>query len=142
MSYGPALTAFLFSFPSLPSFAACHFSIPSYLILSPPPPPPFSPAYLTESELSLQELTADSDHLISTLVQCLANPPDPDGDLTLDSHLEQFDKLCASVLLLLGSIGSNKEEIRCKVASEREMMRSLAHALGADDGRVKMAATR
>lgn len=79
---------------------------------------------------------------MSTLIQSLANPPDPDSDLILDSHLEQFDELSASIFLLLGSLASNKEEIRCKVTSEREMMKRLSRALSTDHLEVKLAAMR
>ncbi len=111
------------------------FLLPSLL------PFPF-PASLTEQELFLQELAADSDHLISSLVQCLATPPDPCSDLILDSDLEAFEQLCAAIFLLLGSVAANKEEIRYKVISERHMMKSLAKALASEDKQVSEAAAR
>ena len=99
-------------------------------------------AYLTETELSLQELAADSDHLVSSLVSCLATPPDPDSDLVLDSDLQQFDQFSASVFLLLSSLAANKEEIRYRVTSRKQLMECLARALSSDNKHVKLAALR
>ena len=90
----------------------------------------------------LQELAADSDHLISSLVYCLTTPPDPNSDLVLESHLEEFDRLSAAIFLLLASLASSKEEIRYKVTSERHMMKSLAKALSSEDAHVTEAAAR
>lgn len=75
-------------------------------------------------------------------MRCLATPPDLDSDLIMDCHLERFAELCVGIFLLLGSLAANKEEIRCKVSSEREMMKSLAKALSSDNLQVKMAASR
>ena len=75
-------------------------------------------------------------------MQCLATPPDPCSDLILDSHLDEFDRLSAAIYLLLGSLASNKEEIRYKVISERHMMKSLAKSLGSKDTQVMEAAAR
>lgn len=99
-------------------------------------------AYLTETELPLQELAADSDHLVSSLAHCLATPPDPNSDLVLEYHLQQFDHFSASVFLLLGSLATNKEEIRYRITSEKHMMKSLAKALSSDNVPVKLAALR
>lgn len=99
-------------------------------------------AHLTESELSLQELAANSAHLIPSLVQCLSQPPDPTSDYTTDSLLLEFEQLCGGILQLLASLASSKEEIRCKVSGEGGMMGCLATALAAGNMEVKVAAAR
>lgn len=101
----------------------------------------YFPAYLTEAELSLQELAADSDHLVPTLVDYLCSPPDPSSDLVLQHHLDQFDRFNESAYLLLASLSSKKEEIRCKVTSEN-MMKTLFRALCGTNAAVKVAAVR
>ena len=54
----------------------------------------FSIAYLTVEDESLQELAANSDKLIATLVECLDDRPNEDEDLVQERHFEMFDTLC------------------------------------------------
>lgn len=42
----------------------------------------------------LQELAANSDKLIATLVECLDDRPKEDEDLVQERHFEMFDTLC------------------------------------------------
>ena len=101
-----------------------------------------SAAYLSETELCLQELAADSDHLVSSLVRCVATPPDLNNDLVLDCHVQQFEGLCAAIFLLLGSLASNKEEIRCRISTQPQLMPTLAKALHSENFPLKIAASR
>ena len=57
---------------------------------SPPPPPP---AFLTSDSVDLQELAANSDRLISTLVGYLGNHPDESDELVEERHMLAFDRL-------------------------------------------------
>ena len=99
-------------------------------------------AYLIETDLSLQELTADSDHLVSSVVQSLGSPPDPEDDLVLETQLREFEVFSGSALLLLSSLASNKEEIRCRISSQACMMKSLAKALSSPNMALKLPALR
>ena len=99
-------------------------------------------AYLTQVNSELQQLAADSDHLISSLVEYLSNRPDENDDLVQERHFEVFDSLCESVFLSLASLAMNREEIRIKIISERNMLKALSQALNGDNVDVKIAAVR
>ena len=65
--------------------------IPPFL---PPPPPLFiSSAFLTQDTAELQELAANSDRLISTLVSYLGNQPDESDELVEEKQIVTFDLL-------------------------------------------------
>ena len=50
-------------------------------------------AFLTSDSIDLQELAANSDHLITTLVGYLGNRPDESDELVEEKHLMAFDRL-------------------------------------------------
>ena len=49
--------------------------------------------YLTRDSVELQELAANSDRLISTLVEYLHNRPDENDDLVQDKDFQLYDQL-------------------------------------------------
>ena len=99
-------------------------------------------AYLIQPNHELQLLAADSDKLIATLVEYLQDHPDENDDLIQEKHLIQFDRLRESVFQALASLGSNREEIRLKIVSERNMLKSLSEGLNGDNVNVKITAMR
>lgn len=103
-------------------------------------PPPS--AYLIQPYHELQLLAADSDRLITTLVEYLQEQPDENDDLIQEKHLIQFDRLRESVFQALASLGSNREEIRLKIVSESNMMKSLSECLNGDNVNIKISAMR
>ncbi len=100
------------------------------------------PAYLIQPYRELQLLAADSDRLITTLVEYLRDRPDENDDLIQEKHLNQFDRLRESVFLALAGLGSNREEIRLKIVSERNMLRSLSEGLSGENVNIKITAMR
>ena len=78
---------------------------------------------------------------MSTLVEYLATPPDPNSDLC-EHHMEEFVRLSEAVLLVLASLASHREEIRYKISSGKHMVKSLCRALDDDDTPLKVAAIR
>ena len=99
-------------------------------------------AYLIQPYRELQLLAADSDRLITTLVEYLQDRPDENDDLIQEKHLNQFDRLRESVFLALAGLGSNREEIRLKIVSERNMLKSLSEGLSGDNVNIKITAMR
>ena len=99
-------------------------------------------AYLIQPYRELQLLAADSDRLITTLVEYLQDRPDENDDLVQEKHLNQFDRLRESVFLALAGLGSNREEIRLKIVSERNMLKSLSEGLNGDNVNIKITAMR
>ena len=99
-------------------------------------------AYLIQPYRELQLLAADSDRLIATLVEYLQDRPDENDDLIQEKHLNQFDRLRESVFLALAGLGSNREEIRLKIVSERNMLKSLSEGLSGDNVNIKITAMR
>ena len=99
-------------------------------------------AYLIQPYHELQLLAADSDRLITTLVEYLQDRPDENDDLVQEKHLIQFDRLCESVFLALAGLASNREEIRLKIVSERNMLKSLSEGLNGDNVNIKITAMR
>lgn len=51
------------------------------------------PAVLTSDSVDLQELAANSDHLITTLVGYLGNRPDENDELVEEKHQLAFERL-------------------------------------------------
>ena len=90
---------------SLPLFLSLPLSLPPSLPLSfspflPPSLPhsllpslSFTSAFLTRDNVELQELAANSDRLICTLVGYLGNQPDENDELVEEKHLIAFDHL-------------------------------------------------
>lgn len=72
----------------------------------------------------------------------MCSPPDPAGDLVQECHMEEYEALCTSVLLCLACLAAKREEIRCKVTSERKMAKQLTIALNGENMALKMAAVR
>ena len=103
---------------------------------------PLSSAYLIQPSDKLQQLAADSDRLIATLVEYLTDRPDENDDLVQEKHLIQFDRLRESVFQALASLGSSCEEIRLKIVSERNMMKCLSEALNGENVNIKITAMR
>ena len=70
------------------------FPPPSHLThtLFPPPSHPHT-AYLTHESVELQELAANSDRLIASLVEYLQERPDENDDLVQEKHFTMFDNL-------------------------------------------------
>ena len=101
-----------------------------------------SSAYLIQPSDKLQQLAADSDRLIATLVEYLTDRPDENDDLVQEKHLIQFDRLRESVFQALASLGSSCEEIRLKIVSERNMMKCLSEALNGENVNIKITAMR
>ncbi len=56
--------------------------------------------------------------------------------------MEEYEALCTSVLLCLACLAAKREEIRCKVTSERKMAKQLTIALNGENMALKMAAVR
>ena len=75
--------------------AGSHTLFPPYLPLCPPPPLRLLPptAYLTNESVELQELAANSDRLIPSLVEYLQDKPDENDDLVMEKHFTMFDNL-------------------------------------------------
>ena len=73
------------------------------------------PAYLTQENVELQELAANSGRLITTLVEALQNKPDENDDLVQEKDFELYDQMQESAFLALASLSSRREEIRMKV---------------------------
>ena len=77
------------------------FSLPtSHTLLPPSPLPPTHThslptitAYLTHESVELQELAANSDRLIASLVEYLQERPDENDDLVQEKHFTMFDNL-------------------------------------------------
>ncbi len=65
--------------------------------------------------MDLQELAANSDRLVPTLIEFLLNQPNESDDLVQEKDFELFDRLRESALLALASVSSTREEIRMKV---------------------------
>ena len=99
-------------------------------------------AYLIQPYHELQLLAADSDKLIATLVEYLQDRPDENDDLVQEKHLIQFDRLRENVFQALASLGSNREEIRLKIVSERNMLKSLSEGLNGENVNIKITAMR
>jgi len=102
--YLPSLPTFLPPSPYL-SPSPCFTSPPSPCASCPPSPLPISlsvllllfhlppTAYLTNESVELQELAANSDRLIPSLVEYLQDKPDENDDLVLEKHFTMFDNL-------------------------------------------------
>lgn len=100
-------------------------------------------AYLTETELTLQELAADSEQLVSCVAGYLtSSPPDPESELVLPLHVAAWRRLNEACLLLLASLASSREELRCKISSQRGVVRELAKSLQDEDLGLRVAAVR
>ena len=100
-------------------------------------------AYLTELELPLQELAADSEKLVPCVANYLTmSPPDPESELVLSDHKARWQRLRGACLLLLASLASSREELRCKVSGQRGVVEQLTKALQDDSGDVRVAALR
>lgn len=99
-------------------------------------------AYLTQGSPELQELAADSDRLLATLVDYLSSQPDDEEELIDERHVGQFERLRQSVFLALASLASSREEIRMKVVSDRSFMKALSEGLEGECVEIRIAATR
>ncbi|XP_064388728.1 armadillo repeat-containing protein 8-like isoform X2 [Halichondria panicea] len=97
-------------------------------------------AYLTAPHPALQELCAESDRLIPTLVDYLTQSPDPEDEMVTEDHLVQFECLCGAVFQALSSLASSREEIRLKVASQHGCIRLVTQALREGPSHVRVAA--
>ena len=98
---------------------------------------------MTEQELPLQELAADSEKLIPCVASYLTSPPpDPESEVVLPDHLLLWQRLRGACLLLLASLASFREELRCKVGGQRGVVEHLAKALEDENGEVRVAALR
>ena len=62
---------------------------------------PTHTAYLTHESVELQELAANSDRLIASLVEYLQERPDENDDLVQEKHFTMFDNL-REVFLCVG----------------------------------------
>ena len=71
--------------------------------LFPPPSHPHT-AYLTHESVELQELAANSDRLIASLVEYLQERPDENDDLVQEKHFTMFDNL-REVRVCVGWVG-------------------------------------
>jgi hypothetical protein len=99
-------------------------------------------AVLTSDSPDLQELAANSDHLITTLVTYLGSRPDENEDLAEEKHQLAFERLREACLLALASICSSREEIRLKIVSERNLMKHVSECLCGENVEVKIAACK
>lgn len=68
-------------------------SIVSLSIFCPPSLPPTLPAFLTSDSVDLQELAANSDRLLSTLVSYLGNQPDENDEFVEEKHIIAYERL-------------------------------------------------
>lgn len=93
--------------------------------------------------MSLQELAADFEQLVSCVAGYLtSSPPDPESDLVLPHHVAAWKRLNEACLLLLASLASSREELRCKVSSQRGVIGELANSLQEEDLGVRVAGVR
>ena len=62
-------------------------------LLPPSLSPPSLPAFLTSDSVDLQELAANSDRLLSTLVSYLGNQPDENDEFVEEKHILAYERL-------------------------------------------------
>ena len=77
---------------TFPPHTHTHPFPPHTHTLFPPPSHPHT-AYLTHESVELQELAANSDRLIASLVEYLQERPDENDDLVQEKHFTMFDNL-------------------------------------------------